>query len=112
MKCLSLHAEKISVRYVGHVEFQWMNNQTSKLQSFNDQPTIKIVYNHFYGIDLYWCDRGDYLRNYGKPYHVEFKRDNNSQISYLEFEYLSDIISEELIHPDYLDLWRELKDVE
>ncbi len=112
MKCLPLYAEKISVRYTGHVEFQWINNQTSRLQSFNDQPTTKIIYDYIYGIDLHWRDGEDYSRNYGKPYHVELKRGNNSQIQYIQFEYSSNTISEELIHLDYLDLWRELKDVE
>lgn len=112
MKCLPLYAEKISIRYTGHVEFEWINNQTSRLQSFNDQPTTKIIYDYIYGIDLHWCDREDYFRNYGKPHYIELKRDNDSQISYLEFECSSNTISEELIHIDYLALWRELKGVE
>lgn len=112
MKCLPLYAERIGTSYTGRVEFQWMNNQTSKLQSFNDQPTTKIIYDHIYGIDLYWYDGEDYFRNYGKPHYIELKRDNNSQISYLEFECSSNTISEELIHIDYLALWRELKGVE
>ena len=109
MKCLPLHAWKnITTEDNGnYIKLEWIDIRNNKSQSFNDYPAEHIVHPYSH-TDNFWKIKGEFGRCYGKPYYVEVNKNDNSKIIKMRFceRTTGNVI--ELIHSDYIELWKEL----
>lgn len=110
MKCLPLHGMKslIYENLDGHFQFGWKDVRNKKLQSFNDQPGFREIYESSY-VDLFWYNQNKIERYHGKPYLAQLSNTNNFKVIGMQFDRLiTDLkILERSIHSDYIELWKE-----